>query len=621
MIEMMFKRFAASILLVASMSPSFATAGDDYEMRLLSKAAPDECYIPIEVKETYEAPIPYIPLNGETCQSQTIAKVNQAYVWGLAKTKNDLWFGTAPNVNCLVEGTFLGSTNPSENESWACEFGDSAFKATFAPALPDSLGDWRPSKIYRLSLRRGSSPVEIGSTMSVEAKALLNRTIGLRSAGSHKDVVLFAGPTARPNAAGVAFFAFNAKTGAFLAAQEFPEYNNIRKWLVAKGEMYTAVGVNPEGDSTTRGALLKWTGDIRNPIRFDTVATLPSEGAELVEHDGKIVVATWPYISQQNPMASVPAGVYESAKLPSKRGLLPSTNLMTRIWSATDYEPDRVIALSYGGGALASFKGALVWGTMHVPGVATGLHFGVYGSAYGQLTGDQDQARLIGAIATQRAIAIFSKKTNQPTELLYGRAFLPVFDPEDNPELGWTIAPNASNLVPKLGLSGFGNPFNNYTWTMATNKQHLFVGTMDWGFLVYGNSLEAIADVPLDGTRLQALVATLPAETPEPLKNYLTEIADGIVAFLDQAPPVTAGDALINDMNIFAPGADLMVFDSLSKPAKVISRTGVGNYLNYGIRTMIADGDTLYLGSANPMNLRTEGEFQGGWELIKLYED
>lgn len=84
---------------------------------------------------------------------------------------------------------------------------------------------------------------------------------------------------------------------------------------------------------------------------------------------------------------------------------------------------------------------------------------------------------------------------------------------------------------------------------------------------------------------------------------------------------MTAGEALINDLNIFAPGADLMEFKSLHKPAKAISRTGVGNYLNYGIRTMIADGDTLYLGSANPMNLRTEGEFQGGWELIKLYED
>lgn len=178
-----------------SISLSVSADDDDYQMRLLAKAAPDECYIPRSTpnKDTF----PYIPLTGDTCETPTVRKVNQAYVWGLAKTNKDLWFGTAPNVNCLVEGTFLGSTNPSENASWACEFGDSAFRATYAPSLPTSLGDWRPSNIYRLSLRRGSSPVDIGSTMSTEAKALLNRTIGLRSAGTHKDVVLFAGPTAR----------------------------------------------------------------------------------------------------------------------------------------------------------------------------------------------------------------------------------------------------------------------------------------------------------------------------------------------------------------------------------------------------------------------------------------
>lgn len=609
---------AGLVLIGFCSTSSIAIADDDYEMRLLAKAAPDECYIPQSNPDKQS--MPYIPLTGEACAvPTTIPKVNQAYVWGLAKTNKDLWFGTAPNVNCLVEGTFLSSTNPSENESWACEFGESRFRALYAQQLPESLGDWRPSKIYRLSLRNGSSPVEISSTMSDEAKALLNRTIGLRSAGSHRDVVLLAGPTARgiDVPPGVAFFAFNAKTGTFLAAEEFDEYNNIRKWLVAKGEMYTAVGVNPEGDSTTRGALLKWTGNLRNPIRFDTVASLPSEGAELVEHDNKIVVSTWPYISRQNTLASVPAGVYESVKLPSKNGLHPSTNPMTRIWSATDYEPDPIVALSYGGGALASFKGSLVWGTMHVPGVATGLHFGVYGDAY---EGLDEQARLIGTIATQRSISIFSKTRNRPTELLYGRAVLPVFNPVANPELGWTIAPNASNLIPKLGTSGFGNPFNNYTWTMATNKDNLFVGTMDWGFLIYGNSLEQVADIPLDGTRIQALIASLGEETPQELRNFLGEIVNGIVGFLEQAPTLTARDALINDRNLFAPGADLMVFDSLQKPAKAISRTGVGNYLNYGIRTMIADGDTLYLGSANPMNLRTDGEFQGGWELIKLYE-
>jgi hypothetical protein len=47
----------------------------------------------------------------------------------------------------------------------------------------------------------------------------------------------------------------------------------------------------------------------------------------------------------------------------------------------------------------------------------------------------------------------------------------------------------------------------------------------------------------------------------------------------------------------------------------------VGNYANYGIRTMVSTDSALYLGSANPMNLMTDrydDRPEGGWELIKL---
>jgi hypothetical protein len=68
-------------------------------------------------------------------------------------------------------------------------------------------------------------------------------------------------------------------------------------------------------------------------------------------------------------------------------------------------------------------------------------------------------------------------------------------------------------------------------------------------------------------------------------------------------------------------GGDLWMFPSTSDKAVPISTTGVGNYLNYGIRNMIPDGPDLYLGTANPMNLRTDPDDDvpaGGWELIRL---
>jgi hypothetical protein len=56
-----------------------------------------------------------------------------------------------------------------------------------------------------------------------------------------------------------------------------------------------------------------------------------------------------------------------------------------------------------------------------------------------------------------------------------------------------------------------------------------------------------------------------------------------------------------------------------------VDTTGLGNYLNYGIRSMTTDHrSALYLGMANPMNLRTDKSDdvpEGGWELIRLPVD
>lgn len=63
-------------------------------------------------------------------------------------------------------------------------------------------------------------------------------------------------------------------------------------------------------------------------------------------------------------------------------------------------------------------------------------------------------------------------------------------------------------------------------------------------------------------------------------------------------------------------GADLWRFVDPEKPARPEDTGGAGNYLNYGIRTMLtsSDGRTVYIGTANPMNL----EEKGGWELRRL---
>ncbi|MBN1512970.1 MAG: thrombospondin type 3 repeat-containing protein [Phycisphaerae bacterium] len=111
---------------------------------------------------------------------------------------------------------------------------------------------------------------------------------------------------------------------------------------------------------------------------------------------------------------------------------------------------------------------------------------------------------------------------------------------------------------------------------MAIEQNQLFVGTHDWGFT--GEELVRLL--------LEPIVGPLP------------------VLHLPQA----------------FYGADLYRFCSSDTPALAVNIAGLGNYSNYGVRTMVSD-DTLYLGTANAYNLLTNPDDclpEGGWELHRL---
>jgi hypothetical protein len=205
---------------------------------------------------------------------------------------------------------------------------------------------------------------------------------------------------------------------------------------------------------------------------------------------------------------------------------------------------------------------------MHVP--ATGL---VY---FSQLYPDAE-AGAAAFLGTYRPIVIFrgkdfDKDKQRTVELLYGTSHLPKYNVD---AAKWEIVPNKMGQKPKFGLAGMNNFFNNYTWTMQLHKGKLFVGTMDWLYL--GG----------------AIAESMGIEIPESVISLARARFDG---------------------------ADLRCFTSLDTPAVPVDLNGLGNYLNYGLRTMVSD-DFLYIGTANPMNLATEpGKDNGGWELYRLYE-
>lgn len=535
---------------------------------VLAKATTDECYFGIGNPDNQYVPTGIDPGICEGAGGQ--AKTNQAYVWGLAKNGNNLWFGTAPNVHCLVIGSYLGMTGSMETGSYACEFGDSQF----SPPFPDALGDWRPSRMYVYDTQHET----LEDVTPNDHR--LNQVIGIRSVGTIGNIVFLGGPSAAAGGdIGVTLFAFNAQTKAYLGAHTFNEYNNIRKWIVADDVLYTAVG-DAEG-----GHVLRWTGNMGDPFQFEEVGNLSGAGAELAVHEGRLFVTTWPSGLEGGGVPTGVASLFMGPELTPGGLTSADAGNWTAVWKATDYDPDPVTSATYGGGALASYGGYLFWGTMHVPFVSTAGHFQVFGIPDDLI---DFAAALLG---TYRAISIFRGKnfdTTPEIDLAYGQRYLPKYDPVE----GWDIVPNnMGGKAPLFGPSGFGNPFNNYTWTMQVFNNQLYVGTMDYSYLLFGDfnpSMPFRCD---------------PTYTDEQCAMYKDKYLEFERFF---------------DPNDFL-GADLLRFSDPESPAVPESITGLGNITSYGIRTMIAE-DRLYLGMANPMNLvgPSDRNLGGGWELIAL---
>jgi hypothetical protein len=308
------------------------------------------------------------------------------------------------------------------------------------------------------------------------------------------------------------------------------------------------------------GEILRWVGSMAEPFQFETVGNISGDPAYLVEHKRRIFVSTW-----GGPAGSGGAVLAMSPDFGSDQKLSAGDASGWQIvWKLSDYEVEP--AAVQGGGALESYGAYLYWGTMHVPG--TGLAY--FSQFYPGAPADAE-----AFLGTYRPIAIFRgkdfDKKQQKIELLYGSTLLPKYN---QAAAKWEIVPNKMGKRPRFGLAGINNFFNNYTWTMQRYHGKLFVGTMDWLYL--GGVIAETAGI----------------EIPESI-HALAKHFDG---------------------------ADLHSFVSADLPAVPVDLNGLDNYLNYGIRTMVAD-DFLYIGTANPMNLATvPGQPQGGWELYRLSE-
>jgi hypothetical protein len=438
-------------------------AGLNY--RLLAKAQPDECFDALGLPSTCDP--------GETPN-----KVNQAYVWGLTYSGNNLWFGTAANVVCLASA-LIGTTDPVQNTSYVCEFGESQYVNPILGyplgSVNPAVGDWRPPEIWAYNT---TTNAKVNMTPTLDPNIYL--TAGLRSAGSLGDMVFLGGPGF---GSGVNLFAFNGATGDYLGSTVLTEYNNIRKMLAYNGVLYLAVG------STAGGTVLKWTGTLEAPFQFEVVATLDSDAAEIVAYNGRIFVSTWPAMPGSGAQGSY-SGLWMSPAVPA--GGLTSADALAwqKVFQITDYEPDPVTAYTVAAGGIASFGGYLYWSTLHVPG--TGL--AAFEKAYGEPANEAEM--LVAFYNTYRPTIVFrGKDLGLPTEkieVLYGDATLPVYNGTD-----WITVPNNLGATPLYGGAGYGNFFNTYTWSMEVYNNQLYVGTFDWSYVAHVNMPQDLPPITL----------------------------------------------------------------------------------------------------------------------------
>jgi hypothetical protein len=566
---------------------------------LIAKAQPDACYVPGSFTDQ----------SGPPCAAGAQPKVNQGYAWSIVATGNDVWWGTIANPLCQVYGAFLGITTPVETPSYVCEFSGG-----------NPLGDTRPPQVWLYQSVGGAV------TNETPVDPLVATTAGFRAAGALNGVVLFAGPRLS-SGGGLNMFAFDANTHAFIAsstvggaltppqAADYTVYTDIRAMLVVEGQLY--LGIKYEirngltGLATARGGkVLRWTGDSVNPFSFVEVGDLDTEAAYLAYHEGRVFASTWPVRDPVPPFTTHLAGVWMSPDLGADKilGTGDDSGSWSKVWQVDAFEPDPLVAATDACGAIASFDGYLYWGTMHVPFLATQVHLQAYSAYYSTLddttTPTAAQALLAAMIGTYRTTTIFrgSNFTTTPQfDLVYGNPIEPVatYNSGPPPTLSWNMtAPNnMGGSLGMWGIAGFGNLFNNYLWSAQVNNGRLWMGTMDWSYLIW------------DG--VNALIQALAAQGVTIDLSQLPQVVQDFIACQTQGdhPTVTGGDLY------YFPGSD--------RPAFPESISGVGNYTSYGIRSMTSAPSGLFLGMANPMNLLTDltdDVPEGGWEVIRLVD-
>ncbi|MGL4292257.1 MAG: T9SS type A sorting domain-containing protein [Bacteroidales bacterium] len=504
-------------------------------------------------------------------------KTSQSYVWGLTKGADKLLWGSINNYFCTRAFDKIGGmeggmpVTATDNSCYVCEFEEAASGNRYS--------DWHAPRIYSYDI---SSGVKTDVT-PIESDEALSRTLGLRSAGSLENISFVGGPNmdnkvslfAYDNSQPVASF---LKSWALAGLPEYPTRSpyNMRRWAVANDELYFGVEWKDYTVNTTGGAILRFKkenkGDLSNPSItdpghfFEVVGWTRGGVAEMVFMNNHLYVSTWP----ASTLCKSPEVGGRLAKVSSA-----DDEKWKELFTYADYDPDLLCGMLGSGGAMAVYQDQIYFGTLNMP--MMGVMFAA--ELYGIDLKDTKQM-LATLLGTTRGCTLFrytesdQNEKGYVVELLYGESHLPAYNMQTKQ---WELT--STGMTPLYGSSGFNNVMNNYCWSMNVYNDKLYIGTMDWTGSIF--------------PRLEEMEQNNPDS--KVIIDFLKTLGYGSKQL----------------------GFDLIRIDGPTQAGKVISRNGLNEETQYGIRNMINIDGTLYLGTANPYNVHDIS----GWELISMTEE
>lgn len=543
-----------------------------YKVDTLYRAPKDGCYYGIgDERNTYDPS----GLSNAECRECVDnggrTKINGAYPWGMVTTNNRMFWGTVNNILCMPSWqamTTLNGNNPYENSCWACEYEYGVRKDA------GKSGDMVRPRVYMYNMNSG-----VVKDVTPANATVLDDCLGLRSAGTHNGVVFIGGPGLDSDQGQTstksAFLAFD-NDGNFLGESDMSNIDgckvtDVRRWLVYDDVLYVGVAIT-DSKGVNKGAILRWYGDKNNPFQFHIVGYTANEAGEICLHNGRIYAGGW-------PTSNMPySAVFEGPEIP-KGGYTPADATEWPVmWAMTQYEPNAMNLQMEQCSLLHSYKGKLYWSMWYVQyGLPLSLSM---------LGVDLNTERgMAVALSMLRQATLWRADTDKKdengkfsaVEMLYGEETLPNYDYMTGeikmPRL------NVSHYKPVYGRAGFDRQFTAYMWSVADYQDHMFIGTM---------SIEALIEPAMANTGDDKTQSSLSA----------------LVNLLD-----------VKEEN---KGYELYMFLDGNSPAKTVTHNGFGNHMQYGVRNMCVSpsGKYLYLGTASPMNLRSEG----GWTVLR-YKD